>query len=186
MMRMRAHKRGFSLGEVLIAVAIIAVLAAVTVPVVFNKTRSSQVAALSQTMVGLSQGIAEFKRATTRYPKLLSSLTTQPLATDLDICSNQLLAANVAFWRGPYASRAITTSGVLVGDYTISNTLRYASTAGIDSMFIDVPSVETAVVNDLESQFDAGAASGTTGTIQYTAPVSGYSTLSYFIPINSC
>lgn len=189
-LKTRTHisgRAGFSLGEVLIAVAIVAVVSAVTIPIVFNKMRSSQEAALSQTFVGLSQGIAEFKRATTRYPELLQYLTEKPLDTDDDICNNNLGATNVSFWRGPYASRSITSSGLLVGEYTVSNTLRFGNAAsGLDTLYIDVPSVETAVVNDIESQFDAGAASGTTGTIQYTAPVNGLSTLSYLILINSC
>jgi prepilin-type N-terminal cleavage/methylation domain-containing protein len=191
-MRLKTRKSisgraGFSLGEVLVAVAIVAVAAAVTIPVVFNKMRSSQEAALSQTFVGLSQGIAEFKRATTRYPELLQYLTEKPLDTDDDICNNDLGVTNVSFWRGPYASRTITASGLLVGEYTVSNTLRFGNAAsGLDTLYIDVPSVEAAVVNDIESQFDAGAASGTAGTIQYTAPVSGVSTLSYLILINSC
>src|SRR6185503_19621630 len=123
-LRSRRRRGAFTLAEVLIALAIMAVAGAMVIPVVFSKIRASQVSALSQTYAGLSQGIAEFKRATTRYPLLLSSLSAAPIATDDDICGNDLTAANVALWRGPYATRQITTSGVLVGEYTIQNTLR--------------------------------------------------------------
>src|SRR5215213_8037641 len=106
--RSRRLPRGFSLAEILVGIAITAVIAAMVLPVVFSRIRTSQGAALMQSYAGLSQGIAEFKRATTRYPLLLSSLTAQPAATDDDICGNDLTATNVALWRGPYASRQIT------------------------------------------------------------------------------
>jgi prepilin-type N-terminal cleavage/methylation domain-containing protein len=186
-------RRAFTLAEILIAVAIMAIAGAMVIPVVFSKIRASQVAALSQTYAGLSQGIAEFKRATTRYPLLLSSLSATPAATDDDICGNDLTATNVALWRGPYASRQITTSGVLVGEYTIQNSLRRVAGTPVFLM-IDAGAVSTDVVDDLESQLDAGSADGTTGTIRYTtaavgalgAAPSGTYNVSYAIPINSC
>lgn len=170
-----------------------AIAGAMVIPVVFSKIRASQVTALSQTFGGLSQGIAEFKRATTRYPLLLSSLTAAPSATDDDICGNNLTATNAALWRGPYASRQITTSGILVGEYTIQNALRRVAGTPV-LLMIDAGAVATDVVDDLESQLDAGAASGTTGTIRYTtsavgslsAAPSGTYNVSYAIPINSC
>jgi prepilin-type N-terminal cleavage/methylation domain-containing protein len=189
----RRDRRAFTLAEVLVALAIVAIVGALVIPVVFSQIRASQVSALSQTYAGLSQGIAEFKRATTRYPLLLSSLTAAPGATDDDICGNDLTAANVTLWRGPYASRQITTSGILVGEYTIRNTLRRVAGTPV-LLMIDAAAVSTEVVSDLESQLDAGTADGTTGTIRYTtaavgtlgAAPSGTYNLSYAIPINSC
>jgi prepilin-type N-terminal cleavage/methylation domain-containing protein len=192
--RSRARRRGgFSLAEILVAVAIMAIVSAMVVPALYSKLRSSQTAALSQTYLGLSQGIAEFKRATTRYPLLLSSLTALPVATDDDICGNDITALNVALWRGPYASRTITAAGVLINDVTIRTTLRRVAGPPIFLM-IDAPAVEDAVVNELEAQLDAGAADGTTGTIRFSTGVvgampaspAGTSNLSYAIPINSC
>jgi prepilin-type N-terminal cleavage/methylation domain-containing protein len=191
--RHRRAKRAFTLAEVLVALGIMAIAGAMVIPVVFSKIRASQVAALSQTFGGLSQGIAEFKRATTRYPLLLSSLTAAPAATDDDICGNNLTAANAALWRGPYASRQITTSGILVGEYTIQNSLRRVAGTPV-LLMIDAGAVATDVVDDLESQLDAGAANGATGTIRYTtaaigslgAAPSGTYNVSYAIPINSC
>lgn len=189
----RQGRRGFTLAEVLIALAIMAIAGAMVIPVVFSQIRASQVAALSQTYAGLSQGIGEFKRATTRYPLLLSSLSAAPTATDDDICGNDLTAANVALWRGPYATRQITASGILVGEYTIRSTLRRVAGTPV-LLMIDAGAVSTDVVTDLESQLDAGAADGTTGTIRYTssavgglgaAPAGTYN-VSYAIPINSC
>jgi prepilin-type N-terminal cleavage/methylation domain-containing protein len=187
------QRRGFSLAEILVAVAITAVVAAMVIPAVYSRIQAAQVSAFSQTFVGLSQGIAEFKRATTRYPLLLSSLSAAPAATDDDICGVDLTAANVAVWRGPYSSRIITTSGLNVGDYAIANTLRRV-VGTPNFLMIDAGSVPTDIVDDLESAFDAGTADGTTGTIRYTtaavgtlgaAAANSYN-VSYAIPINSC
>jgi prepilin-type N-terminal cleavage/methylation domain-containing protein len=189
----RLRRPGFSLAEVLVAITIVAVVAATVIPVVFSRIRASQVSAFSQTFAGLSQGIAEFKRATTRYPALLSYLSAQPIATDNDICGNDILAANVALWRGPYASRIITAGGIVVGDYTIENSLRRVAGTPILIM-IDVGSVRTEVVDDLEDQLDAGGNDGSTGTIRYVTTAigslpgaaAGTYNLSYAIPVNSC
>ena len=191
--RSTRNRAGFSLAEVLVAVAITAVVAAMVMPMVFSKIRTSQVSALSQTFVGLSQGLAEFKRATTRYPALLSYLSAAPAGTDNDICGNDITATNTALWRGPYTSRIVTTGGVIVGDYTIENALRRV--VGTPTfIMIDAGSVKTEVVDDLEQQLDAGAADGTTGTIRYVttavgslpAAAAGTYNLSYAIPVNSC
>src|SRR5258708_10163890 len=113
-----ARRPVFTLAEILIAIAVMAIVSAMVVPVVFSKLRVSQASAMSQTFVGLSQGIAEFKRATTRYPLLLASLTAQPIATDADICGNAITAVNLALWRWPYASRTISASGLQIGGFT--------------------------------------------------------------------
>src|SRR2546430_1742179 len=96
--RIRRVRGGFSLTEILVALTIAAIVAAMVYPVLATKLRGSQSAAVSQTFAGLAQGIAEFKRATSRYPSSLSMLTTQPAATDPDICNNAISATNVALW----------------------------------------------------------------------------------------
>src|SRR5258708_17566559 len=109
------------------------------VPGVLSKLRVSQASAMSQTFVGLSQGIAEFKRATTRYPLLLASLTAQPIATDADICGNAMTAVNVALWRGPYASRTISASGLQIGGGPIQNTPLPVARPPVFLMICDPP-----------------------------------------------
>jgi hypothetical protein len=172
----------------------IAVLSAVLYPALATKLRAGMTASLAQTFAGLAQGIAEFKRATTRYPSSLTLLTSTPAATDDDICNNDITSTNAALWKGPYVSRMISSSGIVMGDATIQATLRRDATGTPIFLMIDAGPVRTEIADELEAQLDAGTASGTAGTIRYQ--VSGVGTLgdagagtynvSYAIPINSC
>jgi prepilin-type N-terminal cleavage/methylation domain-containing protein len=196
-------RRGFTLMEVLAALGIIAVLTAVVLPALNGKLRDSRTTALSQTFLGLSQGIAEFKRATTMYPSSLTLLTTAPVAgSTLNICGtgNTFTATAVSLWRGPYSSRVILSTGIPMGDAIIPTGLRRVTAGSSTFLLIDAADFEIASVNDLESQLDGGTADLTAGTIRATsssiaatptsaainAPDAGTYNVSYAIPINSC
>src|SRR5579885_1937912 len=69
-------RSAFTLFEVLVSVALVAVLGAVIYPTVMSRVRSSVSSSLMQTLVSLSQSIAEYKRAVTHYPGSLLLLTT--------------------------------------------------------------------------------------------------------------
>lgn len=192
--------RGFTMMEVIVTLAIMAVLTAVLLPALNNKLRDSRTTALSSTFLGLSQGIAEFKRATTRYPSSLLLLTNTPTSSDLDICGNVLSTTPASLWRGPYSSRVITSNGISMGDGVIPTGLRRVTAGSSTFLLIDGADVEIATVTDLESQLDGSPSDLTAGTIRATsssipatgtsalinAPDAGSYNVSYAIPINSC
>jgi prepilin-type N-terminal cleavage/methylation domain-containing protein len=193
-------RRGFSLAEIVVALVIIAIMAAVIYPTVASNMRDSRSTALAQTFSGLSQGIAEYKRAITRYPGSLLLLTTAPVAADPDICGNNTTATLAALWRGPYASRLITTDGLSIGDATMPTGLRRVQVGSNFFLMIDAPAVETEVADALEALYDAGTPNAGTGTIRsqtggialtptsaaIAAAPTGTINVSYAIPINSC
>ena len=184
------NRRGFSLMEVLTALAIIAVLTAVALPALNGKLQDSRAAALEQTFNGISQAIAEFKRATTNYPSTLSMLNTAPAATDKNICNNQFGSTVVSLWRGPYLSREITSSGIQMGDGLIqnnlSNTLNASSTYAV-LIKVTATGVESSTVGDLEADLD-GNNDLSAGTIRATVNASTTSVYDvvYAIPVSSC
>ena len=196
----RTRIRGFTMVEVLVALAIVAVLSAVVLPSLMGKLRDSRTTSLSQTFLGLSQGIAEYKRATTKYPSSLLLLTTAPTSASLDICGNAISTTPAGLWRGPYASRIIVSTGIKMGDANIPTGLRRVVVGSAVFLIIDAEDVETATANDLEAQLDGGTADLTAGTIRATsasiaatatsalinASDAGTLNVSYAIPINSC
>ena len=100
-------RRGFSLGEILVVVAIIAVIAAAIVPTVFGRLQAARADAVIGEMQSLESGIMLFYRDVGRYPRRLDYLNT--LASgDLDACGAAIPSVNVAKFRGPYISRSIT------------------------------------------------------------------------------
>lgn len=175
---------GFTMVEILVALAILAVLTAVLLPALNSKMRDSRTTAIATTLQGLSQGIAEYKKAVTRYPNTLQLLTTPPTASSLDACGNTI--TTWALWRGPYVSREMLAAGTQMGDGSILNQLRRVTAGSSTYLMIDVNGVETQSANDLEASFDGSAApAATTGTIR--TAVSGTTTnVSYSIPINGC
>lgn len=196
---MKRHS-AFTLAEVLVALAIVAVLGAVILPALNGKLRDSRSTSLSQTFLGLSQGIAEYKRATAHYPFDLTYLTTAPTATSKDACGNALGATPATLWRGPYTTRVVLSSGIRMGDALIPVGLRRVVSGTQIFLLIDAANTEIATATDLELQLDGTPPDANNGTIRWVtgaiaasspypgvaAPDPGNTNLSYAIPINSC
>lgn len=177
--------------EILVALAIVAILSAIVVPQVFGRIKESRQSALSQTFFGLSQGIAEYKKAVTRYPYRLTLLTQKPVLNALDardLCVAALNTGHINNWRGPYVSRQLLDGGLPMGDAQIQNQLRKETVGDAQYLLIDATSVDTAIASGLEMEFD-GVSTTTpslSGTIRTTGQVAGTVTLSYSIPISGC
>lgn len=189
-MRARHSRRaGFTAVEIVVSLAIVAILSAIVIPQIMGRIRESRGSALSQTLFGLTQGIAEYKKAVTRYPQKLSLLTTAPvLGVAKDACGNLLSATNINNWRGPYVSRQLLSTGISMGDGTILDSL--ARIAGPPTyLLMNVTDVDTEIALSLEGDLDAPpptAPDPATGTIRYTTPAGGTVTLSYSLPISGC
>lgn len=208
MLKTRSRFAGLSMIEVLVALAIMAVLGAVMIPALSGKLRDSRQAAIAQTLNGLALGMAEYKKAMGRYPGQLSVLSVNPVVSTTDICGATTSLSSTALWRGPYISREFATTGMPMGDGRVLPGVRRLPTTVTSTppviayALIDVTGVETSIATDLEAAFD-GIASNTGGTIRYTSssiaaqsgagvnatdaiPVSGAGTVTvtFAIPIN--
>ena len=198
----KSVRPGFTTVEVLVALAIVAVLSAIIIPQITGRIRESRQSALSQTFFGLSQGIAEYKKAVTRYPYQLILLTQAPVLLDpaaKDACGNNLNASHVNNWRGPYVSRQLLSTGVAMGDAHIQNQLRRVTVGASAFLLIDAAGIDTLIAVGLEGELDGTSTNPeTTGTIRYqtaalpapstvtTAAPAGMVNLSYSIPISGC
>ncbi len=122
-------RRGFTLPEVLVTIAIIAVLAAVVVPAVLNQVSKGDTAALAGDVGALRTAITSFTTDTRHYPRTIGDLITKPAATDSDIFGTAYGAGAVAGWKGPYFPTSQNVAGA--GVYTSS-----AFNLTIDNVFI--------------------------------------------------
>lgn len=94
--RRNAGKRGFTLIELLVVILILAILAALIVPRVVNRTSDAKRARALSDIANLSTALNGFRLDCDRYPSTeegLQSLRTQP--------------GEVTGWRGPYLEKAI-------------------------------------------------------------------------------
>src|SRR5437879_4720134 len=97
------NRRGFTLGEVLVSVAIVAVLAAIVIPAVGSQISKGDFGRVSNDLLSLRGAMEQFLTDVRRYPRSIGQLTTLPTASLLPIgTATQYTASEVNRWRGPY------------------------------------------------------------------------------------
>ena len=178
-------RRGMSLMEVLVALVILAVVAAVLYPTAAAQLRAGHATALGNQLASLRDAIGNYRQNVGAYPRSLTVLTTAPTVADVDACGTVLTAAEVAAWRGPYITQNIV-GAMPVANASVSATLTRAPAAGVNQpgvLTISTTGVDIDIANDLEARFD-GNANLSAGTIQWTAAASG--TLTFQIQIRGC
>jgi prepilin-type N-terminal cleavage/methylation domain-containing protein len=189
-MRPGTRRRGFSLLEVVVALLIIAILAAVVATTVAGRVRTGASAAFAQTFSALSDAILEFRADVRRYPTHLNYLSAAPPSTEKDLCSQGVPSSYRSNWRGPYVKSAITTSGLVVSSATIRDSLELdpagpytVSTTG--ALVMVASNVDSTVANALELRYD-GNSNFSSGVIRYTVTSSGQGTLKFALPVRGC
>lgn len=179
-------RRGLTLLEILIAIAMMAIIAAVVYPTVAGQLRTGQSAALGNQLANLRDAIANYQQNVGAYPRLLTQLTNTPVAGDDDSCAANLSLAERSAWRGPYINRAIV-GAMPVGEAFVQTTMvrvpANTATTQAGMLQIQATGVPNDVANDLESRFD-GNADLTAGNVIWTTAAGG--TLTFQIPIRGC
>lgn len=168
--------------EVLIALAILAIIAAVVLPTTAGQLRDGHATALANQLANLREAIGNYRQNVGAYPISLIQLTTQPTVGDDDACGANLSNAELNAWRGPYINQNIV-GNVPVGDAVVVAALTRTTIGTAVLLRIRAARVENDIASDLEEQFDGNANFGT-GTILWTA--AGDDTLTFQIPIRGC
>ena len=106
------RRNGFTLPEVLVTVAIVAILAAVVVPAVTQQISKGEDGQITGGLQGVITGVTSYSADVRRYPLFLSDLSTTP-ATGDSTPGGVLTDAEVARWRGPYMQTEVDSAGTL-------------------------------------------------------------------------
>lgn len=192
-----ADRGAFTIAEILVALAIIAILAAVLIPGLSPKIGSAQASNLIQDVRSISNGLQQFRENVGWYPSTIASLST--FSSGNDLCGASIPATNVNQWRGPYIAMTPLAAGIPSGDAMIglaltrTPTTTSSSTVMAGTMSFDVTAVDSIVVSEVETAFDGSSASVTkysTGSVLW-AKASGLGvgttgTLTYKIPVRGC
>lgn len=181
------RQRGFTLIEILAALAILITLAAVILPVVVGNVRRSTATAVESTLSAVVDGLGRYKGDVRRYPAQIRWLSDPTAGTPTDICGTTIPGVLLTRWGGPYLQQQLTTAGIRAGDATVLNALTRANVTGILSdLVITVVGVEQDNATRIEEEFD-GTVNFTTGTIRWASGgTSGVDTLRYYLPIRGC
>jgi prepilin-type N-terminal cleavage/methylation domain-containing protein len=122
--RRNRNRRGLTLPEVLVTLAIVATLAAVLLPALNSQLSKGDAGRLSSDLVSLQTAIGAFTSDVRRFPKELTQLNT-PIATNQqDLLGQTYPQSLVNRWRGPYLGKSL-----------VSNTLPSAFGASILNAF---------------------------------------------------
>jgi prepilin-type N-terminal cleavage/methylation domain-containing protein len=96
---------GFTLAEILVALALIALLAAVLLPTVAGQILKGDASRVAQDLDGVRAGISQFLADVHRYPGKYSDLSKAISITDTDINGAAYTSGLTKSWGGPYASK---------------------------------------------------------------------------------
>src|SRR5215207_7594668 len=103
---MKFRKRtGFSLPEILVAIAILAVVAAVVIPSIGGQLRAGDESRVQQDLTNLRAGIEQFLADVRRYPKSVGQLTNAPTVAHSALVGGVYNSGQIGRWRGPYITK---------------------------------------------------------------------------------
>ena len=183
-------RRGITLVELLVVMAILAVLAGILMPELFRRVTESRGAALATDLRTVGTAAAEFRKDVGRYPSLLTQLVAPITTADTDLCGVTYPAVFAARWRGPYLDRPLDANGIAAEAATIPNQLlRFPATVTPPDFFgvlvVLAADADSVVAAHVETTFDR-TINFADGAIRWAPTTAGFGTLAYIIPIRGC
>lgn len=153
---------GFTLAEILVALALIALLAAVLLPAVAGQILKGDASRVTQDLDAVRAGVEGFLADVHRYPGKYSDLATKittSTVTHTDINGNGYPAGLVAKWGGPYVTKDTVNAAVETGfGGTILNGFgKTLNTNGINYVTVRILGIAPSDYDRIDQQIDGSA-----------------------------
>lgn len=174
-------KRGFTLAEVMVAIALIAVLAAVMIPTIRGRMQDAYEDAIVEEFTNLTAAVQAYRQDVGKYPPALDYLSALRVSP-LDRCGVALGATAQANWRGPYVSRLIPNaiSYVFAQKDTVVDVLTGNVAVAPVGIFIRIQGPDTLTAHNVDLKLD-GTLNPNAGQVRWA--VNGTDVfLDYIIP----
>ena len=153
---------GFTLAEILVALALIALLAAVLLPTVAGQILKGDAARVQQDLQAVRGGVDQFLADVHRYPGKYSDMSTK-ITTDntkyTDINGASYPSGLVSKWSGPYVTKDTQNAVIETGfGGTILNTFTLSTnTNGINYLTIRIMGIAPADYDKIDQAIDGTA-----------------------------
>lgn len=108
-------RRGFTLAEILVALALMALLAAVLLPTVAGQVLKGDAGRVVQDLEAVRAGSERFLTDLRRYPGRYSDLSTAITTAHVDALGNAYNTGTVSKWAGPYVTKDTLNASVETG-----------------------------------------------------------------------
>lgn len=185
----RRRRRGFTLPEVLVTVAMIGILAAAVVPAVVGQLQKGDLGRMGDDVMAIRGAVENFASDVRKYPasvgQLTNAITASMTAGPAGIgASTAYNASDVLHWRGPYINKdsisALTTAySDALTDIFVIDTLGASdslhTTGGTRYLILLIPGVDTATATRLDALYDDG--NTLTGFIRHNHASAAHDTL---------
>lgn len=182
----RHSRRGFTLPEVLVTLAIVATLAAVLLPALNNQLSKGDAGRLTNDLVAVQTAIGAFTSDVRRYPLDLTDLVTKPASGDNDVLGNQFGTVLINKWRGPYLSKELS-GGTMPTGYGSNISAAFSPSSpsdynGIQYVKITVSPLTPAEFSNIDQIIDE-VANSSAGQLRFSGnTISGTATF-FAVPI---
>lgn len=165
---------GFSLAEILVALALIALLAAVLLPTVAGQILKGDVGRVVQDIDAVRAGAESFLVDIRRYPGRYSDLSRVITTTNTDILGAVYSAGHVSKWKGPYVTKDTMNASVETGaGGRITNVfMSVTNTNAIPYLTVVVTGIGGADFDRIDEQVDGASVSPagrTTGRLRWVS-----------------
>lgn len=183
--------RGFTLIEVVVAVAILVILSAVSFPVVAEQVERRRVDNAITTLKNLADAVTAFRANVGQNPGQLVDLSNPITTSGANSCGIPYTTAAVNLWAGPYFTRQVlNTSGLPLSEDNLGRVQNVLVRTPVNapSLAFRVTNIPLDKVTEIDAAVDGDGNVGT-GRVRWTTPASpttGYVTMSYHVAINGC
>jgi prepilin-type N-terminal cleavage/methylation domain-containing protein len=173
-------RRGFSLGEILVAVAIIAVIAAVVIPSVGSQLKTGDESRMQQDVASITSAAEQFLADVRRYPKSLGQLIKKPTLNQSDtaLVGGIMTTNQIARWRGPYLTK--DSLGAIKTGFDVSIDALFTSEAVGTQNFLTISLLAVDTTNARNIDVRSDDSSPTTGMIRWST-VAATTTLKFHV-----
>ena len=166
---------GFTLAEVLVTLALIALLAAVLLPTVAGQILKGDSARVSQDLEAVRSGIEQFLADVHRYPGKYSDLSKLITTSDLDVNGAAYPSGLVSKWGGPYVTKDTFNAKIATG-FGASILNSFSKTQHTNNAYyvtVSITGIDSLDFYRLDAAFE-GTADSTKGRLRWSGGTTKY------------